>query len=136
MRSSPPVAGPIRVGVSEAHPPRPEPRIAKRIPCQIARGASAYPGMVLNVSRGGLFVQTSLAARPGEALWIDLDGVSSEVGIALEARVVWQRVARDQPGAQRPGFGARILRASQEYFRLIVTSDAERAAAARHDGDG
>ncbi len=46
---------------------QPEPRFKKRLPCRVRRGPSTYSGMVVDLSRTGLFVQTGAGAKPGES---------------------------------------------------------------------
>jgi Tfp pilus assembly protein PilZ len=114
-----------------------EPRFKKRVPCRLRAPGGAYSGMVLNVSRGGLFVQTGAAASPGEAVRIDL-GVDDAVPLAVDACVVWLRVV----GAHlrtvtTGGFGARIQYAPDAYFGFLAGlagSDVPRPAPERPPG--
>ena len=94
-------------------------RFKKRVPCRLRVPNGAHAGMVLNVSRGGLFVQTSAAASPGEAIHIDLD-VDATAPLAVDACVVWRRVV----GAHlrtvtTGGFGARIQYAPDAWFGFL-----------------
>lgn len=96
-----------------------DPRFKKRVPCRLLAPGGAYSGMVLNVSKGGLFVQTSAAASPGEAVHIDL-GVDDVVPLGVDACVVWRRVV----GAHlrtvtTGGFGARIQYAPDAWFGFL-----------------
>ena len=61
-----------------------DPRFKKRVPCRLRAPGGAGAGMVLNVSRGGLFVQTSTVASPGQTVHIDL-GVDDAVPLAVDA---------------------------------------------------
>jgi hypothetical protein len=68
-----------------------DPRFKKRVPCRLQVTGSSHSGMVLNVSRSGLFVQTTAGASPGETVHLALAmGVSDP--LHLHARVVWRRV--------------------------------------------
>ena len=94
-------------------------RFRKRVPCRLRAPGGAHSGMVLNVSRGGLFVQTSVAASPGDAIRIDLD-VDAAAPLAVDACVVWRRVV----GAHlrtvtTGGFGARIQYAPDAWFGFL-----------------
>jgi Tfp pilus assembly protein PilZ len=97
-----------------------DPRYRKRLPCRLEVPNGAYSGMVLNLSRGGLFVQTSAAASPGEAVHLDLSLVDA-AGIGLDARVVWRRVvAPHLRSVSTGGMGVHIQYAHDAYFGLVA----------------
>src|SRR5262245_5515123 len=96
-----------------------EPRFRKRVPCRLQVPGGAYSGMVLNVSRGGLVLETGRAPSPGESVHIDL-GVDDAVALGVDACVVWRRVV----GAHlrtvtTGGFGARIRYAPDAWFGFL-----------------
>ena len=94
-------------------------RFKKRVPCRLQAPGGAHSGMVLNVSRGGLFVQTSAAASPGEAIRIDL-AVDAAVPLAVDACVVWRRVVGAHlRTVSTGGFGARIQYAPDAWFGFL-----------------
>lgn len=96
-----------------------DPRFKKRVPCRLRVPAGAGSGMVLNVSRGGLFVQTSAAASPGETVHIDL-GVDAAVPLGVDTCVVWRRVVGAHVrGLSIGGFGARIQYAPDAWFGFL-----------------
>lgn len=100
--------------------PAPDPRFKKRLPCRLEASDGARTGMVLNVSRGGLFVQTSSPANPGDAVRIDL-AVDPTQPLAVDACVVWRRVVGAQLRAvQTGGFGARIRYAPDAWFGFLA----------------
>jgi hypothetical protein len=75
--------------------------------------------MVLNVSRGGLFVQTSATASPGESVHIEL-GVDASGPLGVDACVVWRRVVGAQfRTVSTGGFGARIQYAPDAWFGFL-----------------
>ena len=95
-------------------------RYRKRLPCRLEVPNGAYSGMVLNLSRGGLFVQTSAAASPGEAVHLDLS-LGDADAIALDARVVWRRiVAPHLRSVSTGGMGVHIQYAHDAYFGLVA----------------
>jgi Tfp pilus assembly protein PilZ len=95
-------------------------RYRKRLPCRLAVPSGSYGGMVLNLSRGGLFVQTSAAASPGEAVHLDLD-LEGGGRIGLDARVVWRRVVAPHLRAvSTGGIGMHIQYASGAWFGLVA----------------
>ena len=84
-----------------------EPRYRKRIPCKLRRSRSTFSGLVLDVSRTGLFVQTRAVAKAGDEVEIML--ARPEAAILLDARVVWQRNVPPQlRRAVEGGFGLQI----------------------------
>jgi hypothetical protein len=96
-----------------------DPRFKKRVPCRLRAPGGAASGMVLNVSRGGLFVQTSAAASPGDTVHIDL-GVDAAVSLGVDARVVWRRVVGAHlRSVTTGGFGARIQYAPDAWFGFL-----------------
>lgn len=96
-----------------------DPRFKKRVPCRLRAPGGAASGMVLNVSRGGLFVQTSAAASPGDTVHIDL-GVDAAVSLGVDACVVWRRVVGAHlRSVTTGGFGARIQYAPDAWFGFL-----------------
>jgi hypothetical protein len=88
--------------------------------------------MVLNVSRRGLFVQTSAGPSPGAQVAIDLDLASHTNTLAIGARVVWRRVvAPHLRSVTRGGIGVRIDSAPEAYYSFLAEVAGE-APAGRH----
>jgi len=77
-------------------------------------------GMVLNVSRGGLFVQTSVQAQPGDEVRIHLNLKSPPEAVPLGGQVVWRRgVAAHLRSVSRGGIGMRVRQAPESYYRFL-----------------
>jgi hypothetical protein len=109
-----------------------EPRFKKRVPCAVRIGGRRHSGIVLNVSRGGLYVQSSATASPGASVNVELTP-SDRDAIELEATVVWKRVVPTRlRGVAHGGVGLRIERASEAWYRFFVgvASPGEKPAAA------
>lgn len=97
-----------------------EPRVRKRLPCRVKRGPIAYSGVVLNLSRTGLFVQTGASPVPGESIELDLRAGTDGSGIPLKAKVVWRRHAPPElRNLVAGGVGVRIERAEESYYQLL-----------------
>lgn len=97
-----------------------EPRFRKRLPCRVRANGSSQAGMVLNLSRGGLFVQTSAGPPPGAGVWIDLDVANHLESVVIGARVVWRRaVAPHLRTISHGGIGVRIDSAPEAYYRFL-----------------
>lgn len=97
------------------------PRLSKRMTCAVSVGERRYSGVVLNVSRGGLFVQTSAAPLRGARVALELNPPGDEAAIPLQAEVVWRRVV-PQPlrATARGGMGVRIVRAEETYYGALA----------------
>jgi hypothetical protein len=76
--------------------------------------------MILNLSERGLFVQTSLPAKPGTLLNLDvLDPLCGDA-IPLEATVVWRRrVTARMTGVTQSGMGLRLLSQPSEWQQMM-----------------
>lgn len=96
-------------------------RISKRLPCAVRVAKRRYSGLVLNLSRGGVYVQTNAAASRGSSVTLELQVPDEKEGIALEGTVAWRKVV---PGQLRQlaggGFGCRIDNADERYYRVLA----------------
>ncbi len=95
-------------------------RFRKRIPCAFNAGGRSGSGLVLNVSRSGLFLQTSIPESSGTFIDLELNPSDRENPIALTARVVWRRAVPAQLRTiVNGGFGMQIVRADEAYYGLL-----------------
>ena len=98
------------------------PRIAKRLPCGVRVAGRRHAGVVLNISQGGMFVQTNASTPRGERIDLELspsdrDGTS----IPIQGRVVWKRVVPQQlRTSAHGGLGIQIEQADENYFQLLA----------------
>jgi len=98
-----------------------QPRIAKRVPCAVHVGQRRFSGVVLNVSQGGLFVQTSADASQGANIDLALSIPEHRDLVPLCASVVWKRVVPHQlRSVAQGGFGVRITQAGETYYQLLA----------------
>lgn len=75
--------------------------------------------MVLNLSRGGLFVQTTAAARPGQPVRIRLSVDGEPIPVAADVR--WKRiVAPHLRTVETGGIGLRIHDAPEPYYQYLA----------------
>ena len=96
------------------------PRIAKRMPCSVELGDQRHSGIVLNVSQGGLFVQTNASMAAGERVDVSL-ALPKGGAIPVQARVVWKRVVPGEIRASaQGGIGLRIEQADERYFQNLA----------------
>ena len=96
-------------------------RLAKRMPCAVHVGPRRYAGLVLNVSQGGLFIQTNADASRGSPVGLELRAPGEKSGIQLTGTVAWRKAV---PGQLRQlaggGFGIRIERADERYYGALA----------------
>ena len=98
-----------------------DPRFRKRLPCRVTCGTSRYDGTITNLSRSGLFVQTSAGVAPGDRVDVALEAPTARPDLVLRTRVVWKRllptVSLDEPTAC--GIGVHIEEAPETYQSLL-----------------
>ena len=98
-----------------------EPRVKRRIPCEIEDRGARYSGIVLNCSQHGLFVQTRASAAPGSLIDVGLKDRSHRDPIPLSVEVVWKRVMPpDFVAATQGGMGLRIRRGCPAYDEFLA----------------
>jgi Tfp pilus assembly protein PilZ len=101
--------------------PRVDRRFKKRLSCRLKQKQQIYAGMVLDLSRTGLFVQTSAGAKPGDEVEVLLGGSEQTAPVALTAAVVWQRkVPHQLRVAVEGGVGLKIRYAPEPYYAILA----------------
>jgi hypothetical protein len=104
-----------------------EPRVKKRLPCTLGHADRQQSGLILNLSQGGLFVQTNMPAQPGSLIDIGFRDPAGEADIDLHGAVIWRRrVSSRMMGRTESGMGVRLLGGTAAYAELL-TSFLERA---------
>jgi Tfp pilus assembly protein PilZ len=98
-----------------------QPRIAKRVPCAVRLGQRRFSGVVINISQGGMFVQTSADAGQGANVDLELSVPKHREVVPVCASVVWKRVVPHQlRSVAHGGFGVQITRAAETYYQLLA----------------
>ncbi len=98
-----------------------ESRYRKRVLCRLKQGPHRFAGVVLNVSRSGLFVQTSASPEIGAEIHVMLNQHTRDTPVALTAEVVWQRrVPPALRSSATGGLGLRIRYAPEPYYGLLA----------------
>jgi hypothetical protein len=96
------------------------PRTRKRIVCSLEVGGSRHSGIVLDVSAGGLFVQTSASPAVDTPVRVLLDLTQPRETVALETRVARKRVVPPRLVAvAQGGLGLEIREAPDAFFRFV-----------------
>jgi Tfp pilus assembly protein PilZ len=89
--------------------------------CRLRVGQRENSGIVLDVSRQGLFVQTSAPARVGDKVEVVLSGPGQSAPITLVAAVRWQRIVPAQlRSVSQAGLGLQISHAEEGYYALLA----------------
>jgi hypothetical protein len=106
-------------------------RVKQRLTCELVIADRCHPGIVLDISETGLFVQTSAAPPPGERVGVILRP-SGGAEIDVEASVARRySVPRRLVSVARGGVGLRIESAPEGYLQLVRTAMRAEEAPAR-----
>lgn len=98
---------------------RREERTRRRVSCELIVGKRRSTGIVLDLSSGGLFVQTGAPPEPGSEIRVRLRDTGAE-SIELEAVVARRRVVPSHLAAIKAGgIGLRILDPPEDYERFL-----------------
>jgi hypothetical protein len=104
-------------------------RKRRQMPCTLTLDGKNHGGLILDLSPGGLFIQSSAKIKPGDRLEIQttLPGVEGRVHIQVEVVrkvIVPSHLLKVAHG----GVGVRILNAPEAYYQFMdelgVTTDA------------
>ena len=95
-------------------------RYRKRVPVEFDDGDGHHIGMVLNLSKGGLFVSSRVTPRVGTRVVLNFSGQKGSGTDGIPARVVWKRkVHRSANVLADGGIGLEIEGASEAYQDFI-----------------
>jgi hypothetical protein len=95
-------------------------RKKRRMPCDLMFEGQQHSGLVLDVSPGGLFIQTSAKAKPGDRLDIRLSFPGVTQKLPLQVEVVRKVVVPARLLAiAHGGVGVRILNAPEAYYNFM-----------------
>jgi hypothetical protein len=90
------------------------------VPVEFDDGDGHHLGMVLNVSRGGLFVSSRVTPRVGTRVVLNFHGRDGSVASGIPARVVWKRIVHRSANVLADGgIGLEIEGASEVYEHFI-----------------
>lgn len=96
-------------------------RVKIRLACQMTVGDRRHSGVVLNVSPGGLFVQTNAKPGAGDPVEVALHVPGQNEGMSLDASVVWKRVVPARlTTVAHGGVGLRLLFPPERYYQFLA----------------
>lgn len=97
-----------------------EPRVRKRLPCTLGHADRHQSGLILNLSNGGLFIQTNLPVEPGSLIDIGFRNPSGQDEIDIHGAVIWRRrVSSRMMGRTESGMGVRLLGQPSAYSEMM-----------------
>jgi len=92
-----------------------------RIPCTLVQGGARRGGVVLDVSRDGLFVRTTLLPPPGSVLELELHATAISPAMTLEVEVARSfRVPARLLAHAAGGVGLHVRKAPLEFAALAA----------------
>jgi hypothetical protein len=95
-------------------------RKKRRMPCNVTFEGQQHSGLVLDVSPGGLFIQTSAKAKPGDRLDLKLSLPGETQKLPLQVEVVRKVVVPPRLlTIAHGGVGVRILNAPEAYYNFM-----------------
>lgn len=95
-------------------------RFKRRMACELLYEGHSQRSIVLDVSRTGLFVQTSARLNPGAAVELLLQLEGGREPIRIKTRVARQKaVPSTLTSVAQGGIGLRILEAPAAYYEVV-----------------
>jgi hypothetical protein len=100
-----------------------------QMPCTLTLDGRNHGGLILDVSPGGLFIQSSAKVKPGDQLEIQTTLPGVEGRVRMQVEVVRKVIVPSQLiKVARGGVGVRIINAPEGYYKFMdalgVTADA------------
>lgn len=115
---------------------RKSPRIRVRLPCAVDRSGRVAKGTLLDVSSGGLCVQTDLEAEQGEPISVRFQAPGAGE-IEVQAFAWHLRCGtRRGTGERCRVLGLMLSRAPDAYYRLLPGTDAPASPPSSAPGEG
>jgi uncharacterized protein (TIGR02266 family) len=106
------------------------PRSKMRIACTLQLEEARHSGMVLDVSAGGLFVQTNASPAPGTPLRLELRVPGQPQPIEMQAQVARKRIVPPRLRTLlKGGLGLQLENPPEEFYALVAKLQSPEAAA-------
>jgi Tfp pilus assembly protein PilZ len=105
------------------------PRSKLRLACTLHLEESLHSGMVLDVSAGGLFVQTNASPAPGTLLRLEVRVPGLPAPIEMQAKVARKRIVPPRLRALlKGGIGLQLDNPPEEFYALVAKLQAPEIA--------
>jgi Tfp pilus assembly protein PilZ len=105
--------------------PQDERRRHVRLPCDLRvslrAGGEAGVGVVVDVGTGGIFVETTLAARSGDAIDVEIHPADGDEPLRVRGKVAWATTSR-RTGKLGLGIAFVADDAGEHRLRLVIVS--------------
>ena len=106
------------------------PRTKMRIACTLHLEESLHSGMVLDISAGGLFIQTNASPAPGIPVRVELRVPELPEPIEMQATVARKRIVPPRLRALlKGGVGIHLENPPEEFYAMVAKLQAPEAAA-------
>ncbi len=100
---------------------RANPRTGCRIACEVQSSSDRASGTVLDVSEGGLSVQTTIEAKEGDVVLVALRVPEEREGLELESIVWHTRSVKNRSTGERISILGLILsKAPEAYCKFLL----------------
>ncbi len=100
---------------------RGEPRIKKRIACELGVGEKRYNGLVLDLSSHGLFVQTAAQPDPGARVRVAISAPGRSAPLVVEALVARNKLVPPQlRTVAQGGLGLHVPQPTPEFAQFVA----------------
>ncbi len=91
-----------------------------QMPCTLTLDGRNHGGLILDVSPGGLFIQSSAKVKPGDQLEIQTTLPGVEGRVRMQVEVVRKVIVPSQLiKVARGGVGVRIINAPEGYYKFM-----------------
>ena len=111
------------------------PRTKMRMACTLHLEESRHSGMVLDVSAGGLFIQTNASPAPGIPVRVELRVPGLPEPIEMQATVARKRMVPPRLRALlKGGIGLQLENPPEEFYALVAKLQTPEAAAPKTAG--
>ncbi len=105
------------------------PRTKMRIACTLHLEEARHSGMVLDVSAGGLFVQTNASPAPGTPVRLELRVPGHPEPIEMQAQVARKRIVPPRLRTLlKGGIGLQLENPPEEFYALVAKLQSPEAA--------
>ena len=95
-------------------------RKRRQMPCTLTLDGRNHGGLILDVSPGGLFIQSSAKVKPGDQLEIQTTLPGVEGRVRMQVEVVRKVIVPSQLlKVARGGVGVRIINAPEGFYQFV-----------------
>ncbi len=95
-------------------------RFKRRVPCELTIGEQRHSAIAMDVSLGGMYLQTTARLREVEVLQVLFPAGDGHPEILVKARTVRKKQVPAQLAAQtKPGMGLEVLECPDDYALLV-----------------